>query len=192
MAVTGIGAGGDDADLVAAIASKDDDAAQKFVDERQGRRRREYRGVEYRYKADDDLAAAVVDHAVLVGTERALQVGDRRAVGRLAGERRRRSRRRATTVGTDGLGFVYADPAGSSTSRSARRGSGALKRRRRAVVQVFKGLLTGSGLQSVAAKLDVASNALRVDAAAIGAEGGRERAATAPARGGRRCRRARG
>ncbi len=33
---------------------------------------------------------------------------------------------------------------------------------------MFKGLLTGSGLQSVAAKLDVASNALRIDAAAIG------------------------
>ena len=33
---------------------------------------------------------------------------------------------------------------------------------------MFKGFLTGSGLQSVAAKLDVASNALKIDAAAIG------------------------
>ena len=71
------------------------------------------------------------------------------------------------TVGTDGLGFAYADP-GRFFDLAAGAASGKAPGVDAAQLKMFKGLLTGSGLQSVAAKLDVASNALRIDAAAIG------------------------
>jgi hypothetical protein len=167
LAVTGVGAGGKDPDIVAAIGSKDDDAAQKFVDSRKGGSDREYRGVKYRYKADDDLAAAVVDHAVVLGTERGFKSAiDARSGDTLANSATFKKARE--TMGTDGLGFVYADPgrffdlAVGAASGTAADGVDA------AQLKMFKGLLTGSGLQSLAAKLDVASNALRIDAAAIG------------------------
>jgi hypothetical protein len=166
LAITGIGAGGKDPDIVAAIASKDDDAAQKFVDGRKGGSAREYRGVKYRYKADDDLAAAVVDHAVLVGTERGFKSAiDARSGDTLASSATFKKAR--ATVGTDGLGFAYADP-GRFFDLAAGAASGKAPGVDAAQLKMFKGLLTGSGLQSVAAKLDVASNALRIDAAAIG------------------------
>src|SRR3954469_15908482 len=70
LAVTGVkaagGPHGPDLDLAAAIAAKDDDAAKAFVTSRKGVVEREYRDVKYQYKADDDLAAAVVDHTVLL------------------------------------------------------------------------------------------------------------------------------
>jgi hypothetical protein len=166
LAITGIGAGGKDPDIVAAVASKDDDAAQKFVDGRKGASDREYRGVKYRYKADDDLAAAVVDHAVVVGTER----GFKSAIDARSGDTLASSvtfKKARETVGTDGLGFVYADP-GRFFDLAAGAAAGKAPGVDAAELKMFKGLLTGSGLQSVAAKLDVASNALRIDAAAIG------------------------
>jgi hypothetical protein len=166
LAITGIGAGGKDPDIVAAIASKDDDAAQKFVDGRKGGSDREYRGVKYRYKADDDLAATVVDHAVLVGTERGFKSAiDARSGDTLAGSASFKKARE--TVGTDGLGFAYADP-GRFFDLAVGAASGKAPGVDAAQLKMFKGFLTGSGLQSVAAKLDVASNALRIDAAAIG------------------------
>jgi hypothetical protein len=167
VAITGVGAGGEDPDVVAAIASRDDDAAQKFVDGRPGGSSRTYRGVSYRYKADGDLAVAVVDHAVVVGTER----GFKSAIDARAGDTLAESavfKKARATVGTDGLGFAYADP-GRFFDLAASAVSGtAAARANAAQLKMFKGLLTGSGLQSVAAKLDVASNALRIDAAAIG------------------------
>jgi hypothetical protein len=166
LAITGVGAGGvKDPDLVAAIASKDDDAAQKFVDDRPGGTAREYRGVKYRYKADDDLALAVVDHAVLAGTDR----GFKSAIDARSGDTLAESavfKKARATVGTDGLGFVYADP--GRFFDLAAGAAGAAAGADAAQLKMFKGFLTGSGLQSVAAKLDVASNALRIDAAAIG------------------------
>jgi hypothetical protein len=166
LAVTGLGAGGKDPDVVAAFASKDDGAAQKFVDSRKGGSDREYRGVKYRYKADDDLAAAVVDHAVVVGTERGFKSAiDARSGGTLASSATFKKAR--ATMGTDGLGFIYADP-GRLFDLAAGAASGKAPGVNAAQLKMFKGLLTGSGLQSVAAKLDVASNALRIDIAAIG------------------------
>ncbi len=166
LAITGIGAGGKDPDVVAAIASKDDGAAQKFVDGRKGASDREYRGVKYRYKAGDDLAAAVVDHAVILGTER----GFKSAIDARSGDTLASSvtfKKARETVGTDGLGFVYADP-GRFFDLAVGAASGKTAGVDAAQLKMFKGLLTGSGLQSLAAKLDVASNALRIDAAAIG------------------------
>jgi hypothetical protein len=166
LAITGIGAGGKDPDIVVAIGSKDDDAAQKFVDGRPGGTDREYRGVKYRVKSGDDLAAAVVDHAVVIGTER----GFKSAIDARSGDTLASSvafKKARETVGTDGLGFVYADP-GRLFDLAAGAASGQAPGVDAAQLKMFKGLLTGSGLQSMAAKLDVASNALRIDAAAIG------------------------
>jgi hypothetical protein len=166
LAITGVGAGGKDPDIVAAVASKDDDAAQKFVDGRKGASDREYRGVKYRYKADDDLAAAVIDHAVVLGTER----GFKSAIDARSGDTLASSvtfKKARETVGTDGLGFVYADP-GRFFDLAAGAAAGKAPGVDAAQLKMFKSLLTGSGLQSVAAKLDVTSNALRIDAAAIG------------------------
>jgi hypothetical protein len=166
LAITSVGAGGKDPDVVAAIASKDDGAAQKFVDGRKGGSDREYRGTKYRYKADDDLAVAVVDHAVVVGTERGFKSAiDARSGDTLAGSAAFKKAR--VTVGTDGLGFVYADP-GRFFDLAVGAASGTAAGADAAQLKMFKGFLTGSGLQSVAAKLDVDSNALRIDAAAIG------------------------
>ena len=56
-ALMGLSARSDDPDIVLAVASKDDDAAQKFVDARVKDGRTEtYRDVKYQYKASDDLA----------------------------------------------------------------------------------------------------------------------------------------
>jgi hypothetical protein len=166
LAITGVGAGGKDADVVAAVASKDDGAAQKFVDARKGGTDREYRGVKYRYKADDDLAAAVVDHAVLLGTERGFKSAiDARSGDTLASSVNFKKAR--ATVGTDGLGFAYADP-GRFFDLAVGAASGKAPGMDGAQLKMFKGFLTGSGLQSVAAKLDVTGNALRIDGAAIG------------------------
>jgi hypothetical protein len=174
IAITGVhGAGGDDVDVVGAIASTDDDAAKDFLKRyAKGDATRTYRDVEYQYESDDDTAVAVVDHAVLVGTERAFKSAlDARSGASL--ESAGAFKKARSTVGTDGLGFVYADPGRFfDLALGAANGSGSLKGSQAQSLQSFKGLLTGSGLQSVAASLDVTSNALRVDAAAIGLKAG--------------------
>lgn len=170
IAITGLGTGGD-VDLVGAIASKDDDAAKAFLKKYAKGATRKYRDVEYSYKSGDDTAAAVVDHAVLVGTERAFKSAiDSRSGASL--ESAGAFKKARATVGTDGLGFAYADPSRFFDLALGAAG-GALKGSDAQSLQAFKGILTGSGLQSVAAKLDVASNALRVDAAAIGLKAGK-------------------
>jgi uncharacterized protein DUF3352 len=192
IAITSVGAGSD-VQLVGAIASKDDDAAKKFVERQAKGTTKKYRDVEYRFKAGDDLAAAVVDHAVLIGTEKAFKSAvDAEASGSSSLATAGAFKKARSTVGTDGLGFVYADPSRFfDLALGAASGSGAMKSSDAQSLQAFKGLLTGSGLQSVAASLDVAKNALRVDAAAIGlkkglagtgsAEGGAEALAAVPA-----------
>jgi hypothetical protein len=165
LAVTGVRAAGKP-DVVAAIASKDDAAAQKFVDGQKDTAQRTYRDVGYRYTADRDVATAVVDHVVLVGTERGFKSAiDARAGDKLADAGNFKQARE--TVGTDGLGFLYADP---SRVFDLALGSvpGAARGTNGAQAQALKGLLAGSGIRSVAAKLDVAQDALRIDAAVIG------------------------
>jgi Protein of unknown function (DUF3352) len=177
IAVTSIGAGGKDADVVGAIASKDDDAAGKFLDAQAKGATRTYRGVEYHFKSGDDLAAAVVDHAVLIGTERGFKSAiDARSGGGLAGSATFKKAR--ATVGTDGLGFVYADP-GRFFDLVAGAAGGTAAGQDAATLKAFKGLLTGTGLESVAASVDVASNAIRVDAAAIGLKASAAKSASA-------------
>jgi Protein of unknown function (DUF3352) len=169
LAVMAVGAGGDDADVVAAVASKDDDAARRFVDEQAGKGgvERSYQGVKYEYKSANDVAAAVVDGAVIVGTEKGFKsaIDAQKAGRRLADSAPFKKAR--DVVGTDGAGFAYADP-GRFFDLAAGAASGKLSQGDGQSLQAFKALLAGSGLQSVAASLNVARDALQVDAAAIG------------------------
>ena len=84
LAVTGVGAGGHSADVVAAVASKDDEAAKAFVASRKGATERTYRGVTYRFQARDDLAAAASRRRGRARDRARLQVGGRRAGGQRA------------------------------------------------------------------------------------------------------------
>jgi hypothetical protein len=169
IAVTGV-RGASKPDVVAAITSKDDAAAGRFVDGLEGAEKRTYRNVDYRFTSAGDVAAAVVDHVVLVGTEPGLKSAiDARSGDTLANAKNFKEAR--ATVGTDGLGFLYADPSrvfdlvqGAMPGASAG-GSGAGAGQ---ASQALKGLLAGSGLRSFAASLDVAKDALHVDAAVIG------------------------
>jgi hypothetical protein len=166
LAVTGTGSGGAKPDVAAAVASKDDDAAKTFADRPQNGEQRTYRDVSYRYDKGRDLAVAVIDHAVVLGTERGFKSAvDARSGAKLADAARFKEARE--TVGTDGLGFLYADPARFFDLALGAAGSG-MSGGQQAQAQALKGLLGGSGLRSIAAKLDVASDALRVDAAVIG------------------------
>jgi hypothetical protein len=171
LAVTGLGAGGNDPDVVAAIASKDDDKAKAFVDSRKGATDREYRGVTYKLKSGDDTAAVVLDHALLIGNERGLKSAiDARSGSTLNdGADFKKAR---DVVGTDGLGFAYADPnrlfdAVAGAASGATGGKATAQQ-----LNVAKALLTGSGLRSIAASLNVAKDAVRLDAALIGIKPG--------------------
>jgi hypothetical protein len=177
VALMGIGASGHDPDLVLAVASKDDDAAQRFVDARATAGKPEtYRDVKYQYKASDDLAVAVVDHVVLAGTEKAFKSAvDARSGAKLADAGAFKSARDA--VGTDGLGFLYADPLKFFTL-VAGAASGSLSSGNAQGLKVVQQLLAGTGLQSVAASLNVAKDAVQLDAAAVGLKAGAARSAS--------------
>jgi hypothetical protein len=172
LAVTGFGTGtGSHADVVAAIASKDDDAAKKFVASRKGASEREYRGVKYEYKSGEDTAAVVLDHAVLVGNERGLKSAiDARSGSTLADNAAFKHAR--DVVGTEGLGFAYADPSRLFDAIAAQANSASGGKASAQQLNLFKGFLAGSGLKSVAASLDVAKDAVRADVAAIGLKPG--------------------
>lgn len=162
FALTGIGGGAASGDGVAALASRDDGKAQAFVDGRKNTEKRTYRGIDYRYDSRQDTAAAVVDHAVLVGSERGFKSAiDATNGARLADAKAFREARDSVT--TEGIGFAYLDP-----SRLFDIATGAAGGKAGQQAQMLKGVLAGSGLRSIAAALEVAQNALRVDAAVIG------------------------
>jgi Protein of unknown function (DUF3352) len=168
FALTGIGAGADSGDGVAALASRDDGKAQAFVDGRKNTEKRSYRGVAYRYDGKQDIAAAVVDHAVIVGSERAFKSAiDATKGARLADAKAFREARDSVTA--EGIGFAYLDPSrlfDIALGAAGGKGSGQQ-------AQALKGLVAGSGLRSIGAALEVAQNALRVDAAVIGIKAGK-------------------
>lgn len=177
LALLGMGASSHDPDIVLAVASKDDDAAQKFVDARtSGGKAETYRDVKYQYKASDDLAVAVVDHVVLAGTEKAFKSAvDARSGAKLADSAAFKSARGA--VGTDGLGFLYADPL-KFFNVFAGAASGSLSAGNAQGLKVVQQLLAGTGLQSVAASLNVAKDAVQIDAAAVGLKAGAAKSAS--------------
>jgi hypothetical protein len=176
LALMGIGAGGNDPDIAIAVASKDDDAAQKFIDSNvDGGKAGTYRDVKYKYKASDDMAAAVVNHVVLVGTLKAFKSAvDAQSGAKLADTGAFKSARSA--VGTDGLGFLYADPMKFFNLFSGA-AAGSLSSGNAQGLKVVQQLLASSGLQSVTASLNVARDAVQVDAAAVGLKSAAARSA---------------
>lgn len=170
VALTALTAGSPKPDFAVAIASKDDDKAKAFVAEQQKRDKateHTYNGVTYGVD-QDATASAVLQHTVLVGSENGLKAaidaskGD--SLAKAAGFREARDE-----VGTEGLGFAYADPKrllDSVLSGLAKSGNAAAAGQ----AQALSGALGGSGLRSIAASLSAAPNALRLDAAAIGAK----------------------
>jgi hypothetical protein len=72
-------------------------------------------------------------------------------------------------VGSDGLGYAYVDPS-RLVDAAVGRLSGGAGRGAAAPAQALSSLLSGSGMRSIAASLDAAPDALRVDAALLGAK----------------------
>jgi len=168
LAVTSLRGQGE-ADYAVAIASKDDDKAKAFVAYRAQRDKaaeREYHGVKYAVDPRDHTAAAVLGHTVVVATEPAMKAAIDASKGDSLSEAKG-FREARDAVGTDGLGFAYADPKRlfDAALSGLSSGSGGATQ-----AQALSGLLGGSGLRSIAASLDVAPNALRLDAALVGAK----------------------
>ncbi|QEC48596.1 DUF3352 domain-containing protein [Baekduia soli] len=163
LAVTAMGSGGAKADVAAVIASKDDDKAKAFVaKQQQGAAKAQYRGVSYTYDRAQDMAATVLDGEVILGTDRGFKSAiDATKGGSLAEAKNFKDAR--DEIGTDGLGFVYVDPSRALDLALGAAGSAAAGQS-----ASLKSLLAGSGVRSVAAKLEVAQDALRVDAAVLG------------------------
>lgn len=168
VAVTRLGSG-KDADALAVLASRDDDRAQAFVDGLASTERA-YRGASYRVK-DAKHAAAVHEHAVLIGTEAgvksAIDAGDGRSLAESGAFKEARDE-----VDDDDLGWLYVDPSRAldgalSLAPAPQEGTGGALGAGPQVA-LLKGLLGGSGIRSIAAGLRVADDALNVHAAIIG------------------------
>jgi hypothetical protein len=171
VALTAMAAGSSKPDFAVALASKDDDKAKAFVADQQKQdnaSERAYNSVTYGVDKEG-TASAVLANTVVVGTESGVKAaidaskGD--SLAKAAGFREARDE-----VGTDGLAYVYVDPKrllDAVFSGLSRAGGGAAAAGQ---AQALSGVLGGSGLRSIAASLTAAPNALRVDAAAIGAK----------------------
>ncbi|HEU4974263.1 MAG TPA: DUF3352 domain-containing protein [Baekduia sp.] len=167
VAILSLGSGKDDTDGVVALASKDDDRAQAYLDREKDATKREYRGVQYLLKAKDDEAAAVLDGRVLIGSERGVKAAIDATKGDSLAESKQFQEAR-DAVSTDGLGFLYVDPRRAIEGVSAQGSSASDIQGQQAV----KGLLAGLGLRAVAASIDVHDNAIVGDMAALGAKSG--------------------
>jgi hypothetical protein len=155
-------------DVVGALASKDDEQAQAYVDGRKDSSKREYRGVSYRLEdkpgADGQAdAAAVVEGRVLIGSERSVKAAIDATKGDSLAELEAFQEARGE-VPADGLGFLYVDPRRAFDQVALKRGSD------RSVLgaQAVKGLLAAVGLRAVAASVDVHPDAIVADAALLG------------------------
>jgi hypothetical protein len=170
VALTALAAGSSKPDFAVAVASKDDDKAKAFVGDQQKQDKateHTYNGVTYGVDKDG-TASAVVGHTVVVGTENGLKA----AVDASKGDSLAKAaafREARNEVGTEGLAYAYVDPKrllDSVFSGLANSGNPAAAGQ----AQALSGVLGGSGLRSIAASLSAAPNALRLDAAAIGAK----------------------
>jgi hypothetical protein len=159
VAVTSL-RGDNDADYALVIASKDDGKAEEALGKEKGTVKRSYKGVDYRYKAEDKTAAAVVDHRVVIGTENGLKSaidasrGDSLAEGNgLRGVRAK--------VAQDRLGLFYLDFQGVFRAISQSAGSdpqlGALLQS-----------VAGAAPKTIGAALQAQADQLRIDAVTIG------------------------
>lgn len=152
---------GDKADAVVVVASKDDEKASAalakakgdFVD-------REYKGIKYRFDREDDSAQAVVDHAVLAGTEAGLKAAIDAGEGDALSEADKLKTAR-DKLDDERLGLVYADVEGLLRAVSSSTGADP---QTAALLQAVRGSLP----RTLAAGLDVNADTISVDAVSIG------------------------
>jgi hypothetical protein len=150
----------DDADYVLVIASKDDGKADDALGKEKGTVKRSYKDVDYRYKAKDKTAAAVVDHRVVIGTENGLKSaidaskGDSLAEGNgLRGVRAK--------VAQDRIGLFYLDFQGLFRTIAQSAGSDPQ-------VGALLQSVAGAAPKTLGAALQAQADQLRVDAVSIG------------------------
>jgi hypothetical protein len=160
VAVTALHSGRD-ADFAAIIASKDDDRAQATLDKMKGDVvKRSYKGVDYRFDRNDNTAAALVEHRVVIGTEGGLKaVVDAKGKDNLDQSNGLTAVR--SKVAQDRIGLLYLDVQGLLRTVAQQASSdpqvGAL-------LQSF-----GSAVpKTVGAALQAQADAVRIDAVSIG------------------------
>ncbi len=166
-----LSAGGDRGDgVVVATSSDDDKAADALAKLISDADERTYRDVAYRYARKDRSAGAVVDGAVVIGTEPGLKAAIDAAKGSSLGESDRLDKARAS-VDDQRLGFLFVD-----TERLLRAALGAAGPGAQQSFAPFLDSLAQALPSTVAAGLDADPDALRVDSAALGGQQGGPRA----------------
>jgi hypothetical protein len=152
---------GEDGDFVAVIASKDDAKAQATLDKmKDDVVERSYKGVDYRFDRNDNTAAALVEHRVVIGTEGGLKAVVDAKGGDTLDETNGLSAVRSK-VAQDRIGLFYLDVQGllriigQQASSDPQVG---------ALLQTFSGAVP----KTIGAGLEATPDALRIDAVSIG------------------------
>jgi hypothetical protein len=163
--------GGERDDGVVVAASSDDDRAAdalaKLISDAD---ERAYKDVAYRYSAKDKSAGAVLDGAMVIGSEPGLKAAIDAAKGSSLGESDRLGEARAS-VDDQRLGFLFID-----TERLLRASLGAAGPGAQQSFAPFLDSLAQALPRTVAAGLDADPDALRVESAALGGQQGAPRA----------------
>jgi Protein of unknown function (DUF3352) len=147
-------------DAIVVAASRDDDAAQATLDKalRDGAPR-SYHGVDYRYDADKKLAAGIVGHQVVLGTEAGLEAAVDAASGDALADAGALKDARAK-VAADRVGLLYVDVGGAVGALAASRAGPDLA----AAAQVLAGALP----KTLAAAVQAEPDGLRLDGVSLG------------------------
>jgi hypothetical protein len=147
-------------DAIVVAASRDDDAAQATLDKalRDGAPR-SYRGVGYRYDAHEAIAAGIVDHQVVLGTEGGLKAAVDAASGDALADAGALKDAREK-VAADRVGLLYVDVGGAVRALAASRGGPDLA----AAAQVLAGALP----KTLAAAVQAEPDGLRLDGVSLG------------------------
>jgi hypothetical protein len=152
---------GQDADFVAVIASTDDSRAQATLDKmKDDVVKRSYKGVDYRFDRNDNTAAALVEHRVVIGTEGGLKaLVDAKGKDNLDQSNGLTAVR--SKVAQDRIGLLYLDVQGLLRTVAQQASSDPQVG---AVLQSF-----GSAVpKTIGAALQAQADAVRIDAVSIG------------------------
>jgi hypothetical protein len=162
-----LGFGGQGADHVVVAVSRDDAQAEAALGRLlPGAQQRSYRGVDYRVGTGQrGFAAAVVDHAVVVGTENGLKAAIDASKGQSLAESDALKQARAK-VHQERSAFVYVDVAGVLRGALSAAGGQA------AQLAPFVEPIAQALPQTLAAALDAEPDRLRIDSAAFGGGAG--------------------
>jgi hypothetical protein len=155
-------------EVVLVAQSGDDDAARDALGRFGGGRAqdRTFDGVAYRVDPRRGVAAAVLDGRVLVGSEAAVRAAITASNGDSLAETDKLRRARDDADAAGGLAFLYADV--RPLVRALLGGGAARQGGAAALLPALAGVLP----ETVGARLDAGPDAVRLDAAARGGEGG--------------------